>query len=133
MESLVREDSSIEEGSFWSFFLLQWSRGHPSEVMGMVNPRQLRRGVIGYFQQPGRQSSEASVEAGRQAMIAAVVKLVHILEYRYAQPGQLSIAIISFRMGYKMLTQENSNVVLNDTFCHVYFMRNIEVRYHKSL
>ena len=49
------------------------------------------------------------VEAGRQAMIAAVVKLVHILEYRHAQPGQLSIAIISFRMGYKMLTQENSN------------------------
>ena len=53
------------------------------------------------------------MEAGRQAMIAAVVKLVHILEYRHAQPGQLSIAIISFRMGfrmgYKMLTQENSN------------------------
>ena len=40
--------------------------------------------------------------------------------YRHAQPGQLSIAIISFRMGYKMLTQENSNVVLNDTFCHVF-------------
>ena len=53
------------------------------------------------------------MEAGRQAMIAAVVKLVHILEYRHAQPGQLSIAIISFRMGYKMLTQENSNVVQN--------------------
>ncbi len=53
------------------------------------------------------------MEAGRQAMIAAVEKSVHILEYRYAQPGQLSIAIISFRMGfrmgYKMLTQENSN------------------------
>ena len=83
------------------------------------------------------------VEAGRQAMIAAVVKLVHILEYRHAQSaqyspamlqsGQLSIAIISFRMGYKMLTQENSNVVLNDTFCHVSFMQNVEVRYHKSL
>ena len=73
------------------------------------------------------------MEAGRQAMIAAVVKLVHILEHRHAQPGQLSIAIISFRMGYKMLTQENSNVVLNDTFCHVSFMQNVEVRYHKSL
>ena len=73
------------------------------------------------------------MEAGRQAMIAAVVKLVHILEYCHAQPSQLSIAIISFRMGYKMLTQENSNVVLNDTFCHVAFMRNIEVRCHKSL
>ena len=90
------------------FFLLQWSRGHPSEVMGMVNPQQLRRDVIGYFQQPGRQSSEASVEAGRQAMIAAVVKLVHILEYRHGQSGRLGIAIISFRKGYKMLTQENS-------------------------
>ena len=63
------------------------------------------------------------MEAGRQAMIAEeVVKLVHILEHRHAQPGQLSIAIISFRMGYKMLTQENSNVVLNDMFCHVSFM-----------
>ena len=62
------------------------------------------------------------VEAGRQAMIAAVVKLVHILEYRHGQSGQLSIAIISFRMGYKMLTQENSNVVLNDTFCHVFIL-----------
>ena len=59
------------------------------------------------------------MEAGRQAMIAAVVKLVHILEYRHAQSGQLSIAIISFRMGYKMLTQENLNVVLNGT-CHEY-------------
>ena len=57
------------------------------------------------------------MEAGRQAMIAAVVKLVHILEYRHGQSGQLSIAIISFRKGYKMLTQENSNVVLNST-CH---------------
>ena len=57
------------------------------------------------------------MEAGRQAMIAAVVKLVHILKYRHAQPGQLSIAIISFRKGYKMLTQENLNVVLNST-CH---------------
>ena len=57
------------------------------------------------------------VKAGRQAMIAAVVKLVHILEYRRGQSGQLNIAIISFRKGYKMLTQENSNVVLNGT-CH---------------
>ena len=39
------------------------------------------------------------VEAGRQAKIAAVVKLVHVLEYRHGQSGQLSIAIISFRMG----------------------------------
>ena len=66
------------------------------------------------------------MEAGRQAMIAAVVKLVHILEYCHAQPGQLSIALISFRMGHKMLTQENSNVVLNGTFCHVSFMQNLK-------
>ena len=35
------------------------------------------------------------VEAGRQAMIAAVVKLVHILEYRHAQSGQYLPAMIS--------------------------------------
>ena len=55
------------------------------------------------------------------AMIAAVVSYVHILEYRHGQSGQLGLAIISFRMGYKMLTRENSksnsNVVLNGT-CH---------------
>ena len=69
------------------------------------------------------------VGAGRQAKIAAVVKLVHVIEYRHGQSSQLSIAIISFRKGYKMLTrensgykmptQENSNVVLNGT-CHEY-------------
>jgi hypothetical protein len=57
----------------------------------------------------------------RNAMIAAVVSYVHILEYRHGQSGQLGLAIISFRMGYKMLTRENSksnsNVVLNGT-CH---------------
>mgnify|MGYP006883827920 CR=1 FL=1 len=55
----------------------------------------------------------------RNAMIAAVVSYVHILEYRHGQSGQLDLAIILFSKGYKMLTQENSksisNVVLNET------------------
>ena len=66
-------------------------------------------------------------------MIAAVVSYVHILEYRHGQSGQLGLAIISFRMGYKMLTRENSksnsNVVLNVMSL---ILQNLSA-YHKSL